>query len=35
MSVIVVPLGVVAGSLPWLGREFDQGEARTRKQVWP
>lgn len=33
MCVIVVPLEVVAGSLSLLGREFDQGEARTRKQV--
>ena len=29
----VVPLGVVAGSLSWLEREFDRAEARTRKQV--
>lgn len=28
-----VRLGVVAGFPSWLGREFVQGEARTRKQV--
>jgi hypothetical protein len=33
MYANAIPLGVVAGFLSLLGREFDQGEARTRKQV--